>query len=583
MKVLEHRLAPWFVLAIALALGLSTIQLGFYNDDYAIHAGLQGLWPNGPPVWDLYRFSYDGEAGNRAAIAHSDLPWWTAPALKLHLVRPLASLSFALDAKIFGTSSSVGWHLHSIAWYLLVVHLVGTVLRRVLPRATATIAMFVYAVSAAHFFSFGWIACRHMVIAAAFGLGGLAMLVRDQRRGPWVFAIGLAASLAGGETGIGIAVFGIVFMIAKTKREGLALRLAPTALVLVAWLGAYVALGGGAAHSDGYIDPTSAPARFASKAATMLPVMIGNALLGVPAEMVSVASPGSFVVVGVIAAVFAFLMWRGARDAMDADERSALPWLLAAAVLATAPSLGGFPGGRILLVPNVGFAALIAVLIRRGFVRTPHGSTIGRVNRAVGAGLLCFVHVVAAPLMNLGNASFNAKVARQLEAATATIDVENVPPGGVRLFVIGASDPLVTMYPPIVGIVTSPKFRERAHCWSVVSPTKSAHEMRRVGPNEIVVRPTSGRMLEGPFESLHRSKTDAFRVGDEVRQCNVVYRVTAVDQGKPTELDLTFDVPLEDPSLRILLWNGERFVPLAIPSVGETAQIAWSPGPLGMF
>jgi len=581
VKALEHRLARWFVLAIALALGLSSLKLGFYNDDYLLIAGVKGYWPHGPPVWDLYRFSYGSERGNLEAIADSGLMWWSAPAFKLHLVRPLASLSFVLDLKLFGDASSVGWHLHSIAWYLALVYLVGCVLRAVMPRATATanLAMLIYAVSSAHFFSYAWIAGRHLAIAATFGMIGLLVLLRGRRHGHWIFAGCLAASLAGGEAGVGIAVFGVVYMLTHGKRA----ELAPTAIVLCVWLGCYVAVGGGAGHSDGYVDPTSAPGRFAVKAATMLPVMIGNATFAVPAEMAAMMSPAPLAVLGLVAAAFVFAMWRGTNLAMTDDERSPLPWLVVAGLIAIVPSLGGFPGARILLIPNVGFAALIAVLVRRGFAKVKGGSTVGRIARAGGAGLLCFVHVIAAPLVNVGNGSFTAKTARQLEALSATVDVSDAPSTGVRFFVLGASDPTVTMYPPTLQLATSAKHRELARCWSIVSGAKTAHEMKRVAPNVLVVRPTSGHMLDGPFEAIWRSTSDPLHVGDESRQCNVVYRVTAMEGVLPSEIQLTFDVPLEDPSVRFLRWNGERFERLVVPSVGETATIAWSPGPLGMF
>lgn len=232
MKLLERSWAPWLVLAIAFVLGLATIQMGFYVDDHPIRAALQGHWPGGPRAWDLYRFAPGDEAGNRAEIAAGALPWWTSPFLKLHLIRPLASLTFALDEKLFG-ASPIGWHLHSIAWYLLLVLAVWRVLEPLLPRATATLALLVYAMSTAHLFPYGWIACRHMVVAAAFGMLGLGSLVRGHRHGQWHFALGLAAGLAGGETALGVAAFGVIYMFVSTRRQDLFARLAPTTFVLL--------------------------------------------------------------------------------------------------------------------------------------------------------------------------------------------------------------------------------------------------------------------------------------------------------------------------------------------------------------
>lgn len=327
----------------------------------------------------------------------------------------------------------------------------------------------------------------------------------------------------------------------------------------------------------------SAPGRFGVKAVTMLPIMVANATFGTPAELASIVPVAPLMALGAIATAFLAAMWRGSAPAMADDERRALPWLVVAAVLALAPSVGGFPGARVLLVPNVAFSALVAVCIRRGFARIPDASAVSRVARAAGAGLLVLVHVVAAPLVDLGNAAFNAKVGRQLESLSMSVDVGTDAQPSVRMFVVGASDPLVTLYPPLVMLAGSPKHRERLSCWLILEASKQAHRLTRTSERELLLRPASGPLLRGPFESLFRSKTDPFRAGDEVRQCGVVYRIESVVDGLPNEVRTTFDVPLEDPSIRFVRWNGERFVPLELPRVGEHVEIPWSAGPIGAF
>jgi hypothetical protein len=71
-------------------------------------------------------------------------------------------------------------NLHSIAWYVALVAVVGLVLRSVLPRATANLAMLVFALSTAHYFPYAWISCRHMVLAAIPSLLGCWAFVVDR-------------------------------------------------------------------------------------------------------------------------------------------------------------------------------------------------------------------------------------------------------------------------------------------------------------------------------------------------------------------------------------------------------------------
>jgi len=90
-------------------------------------------------------------------------------------------------------------------------------------------------------------------------------------------------------------------------------------------------------------------------------------------------------------------------------------------------------------------------------------------------------------------------------------------------------------------------------------------------------------MLRGPFESLYRAEHVPFRVGDEARQCGATYRVTAVDAGRPTEVEIHFDRSLDDPSIRLLAWRDGRLKALSPPRIGESVEIGWAPGPLGAF
>jgi hypothetical protein len=128
------------ILVGTLLLALPSIAFGFYIDDYVLRAEVAGLVENSPPAWDLYRFTGDTPAEGRADIAAGKLRWWTSPELHVHLVRPLSSLLFVLDAKVFG-AAPLGYHLVSIAWYLALVAAVGALLQHVLPGGAGTMAM----------------------------------------------------------------------------------------------------------------------------------------------------------------------------------------------------------------------------------------------------------------------------------------------------------------------------------------------------------------------------------------------------------------------------------------------------------
>jgi hypothetical protein len=567
-EMLESPRAPLVILALALLVTLPSIQLAFYNDDHAMRAALRGTWPGGPPAWDLYRFANGDPTTNGAAIEMGGLPWWTAPGLKIHLVRPLPSFLFALDNAIFG-AAPLGYHLHSLAWYLALVAAVGALLRRLLPRATANLALLLYALSTAHFFPYAWISCRHMLIAAVPSTLALVAFVRD-RRATALGALALAIAFAGGETALGVIAFPIAYAVLGAERTfaARARAIAPLLAVGALYIVVYALVHGGAAQSDGYVDPMSAPGRYFVRTATMVPVMIGNAVFGVPAEIATIAPHGPLIVLGLVATLFLVALARACAPSMDREEHAVLPWLVGGAILALVPGLGAFPGARLLLLPNIGFMALLAVLIRRG-------SALRSAPR-LGAGLLVVVHLVLAPLIDVGNGSYHARIGRDTEAIAARAAIG---PGRPRVFIV-ASDPMVAMYVSAILAETAP---ERAACWSVISASKQAHRIARTGSASITVSPMDGSILHGPFESVYRSADLPFHVGDEVRQCGATYRVTEVDDGKPRAFEITFDLPLDDPSLRILVWKDGSLTAFVPPAIGDSSDVAWSAGPLGAF
>jgi hypothetical protein len=88
------------------------------------------------------------------------------------------------------------------------------------------------------------------------------------------------------------------------------------------------------------------------------------------------------------------------------------------------------------------------------------------------------------------------------------------------------------------------------------------------------VRPESG-FLDNEWLRIVRGPSRPFRAGDEVALSDVRARVRDVTaDARPAEVDFTFGVPLEDPSLVWMrLKAGGALVPWAPPAVGETRRL----------
>ena len=258
---LSRPVAPEIVIVVGALFALRSIGIGFFADDDALIAFLAKRHPFSPAWYDLYRFVPGNPADTFTSIARGDLPWWTAPGLRLHLVRPLSSALFALDRALYGTSP-LGYHLSSIAWWgalLLAVHLL---FKRILPPATATLALLLFAVTEAALHPYAWLSARHALVAAAPATFGLVSAVRAREDewalGRWLAPLGMVVALAGSEMALGGLAFWVSYEAfgparGGTWKERLSRAAVPIAIGL-AYLALYAAADGGARASGGYVD-----------------------------------------------------------------------------------------------------------------------------------------------------------------------------------------------------------------------------------------------------------------------------------------------------------------------------------------
>ena len=92
-----------------------------------------------------------------------------------------------------------------------------------------------------------------------------------------------------------------------------------------------------------------------------------------------------------------------------------------------------------------------------------------------------------------------------------------------------------------------------------------------------------GGLFDDYLGRLFRSARDPLRVGDVVEMERMRVEVVGVDKaGQPTELLFRFAVPLEDPSLVWMTWEGRGYVPFTPPAVGETVSLPPPPSPTAL-
>jgi hypothetical protein len=577
MSLLTSRRASWLVVAAAVLVSLPGLSVGLFNDDYlhrlVLSPGGSHDFHGGPLT--LYEF-LPRTPGHTAALRQTGaMPWWVDPDLAMSFFRPLSSLSLAADVSLFG-SSMLGAHLHSILWFAVLAASVHALFRRILPPALSTVAALIYAVAGYHAMASAWIASRHVLLAATFAV--LAVLFHVRRRedayrpGLWLSPLLFAASLLCSESGLGaIALLGAYEAFgAPGDRRARITALAPAAIVAVVYLGAYVALGYGVRASGGYLDPFREPLAFLPELLTRSASLLADALLAFPSDLWGIhAIRPALVVVGVVAVVLVAFGYRVVRPSIPQAERRAVTWLGVGSLAALLPVLPGFVGGRLLVLPGLGAAVLLASIIVHGW-RAPLRVRVVAIGLAV-------VHFGLSPLARLAQESQFAAFSRAEARVASDATIECAP--GAMAHVIGASDFSIATYGAL--ILTLHRGIELAG-WRNLLMVPHDLSLTRTSASSFELEIQGGSMLETAMERVYRRPSNRFAPDDEVRLSDLVVRVVAVSPTGPTRVAFAFDSPLDDPRRCFVTWRDGALHPLRFPAVGESVLVRRELGPMGM-
>ena len=165
----------WLALVVVAAVYAGAPMAGFVWDDQSLYLGNHAV---SVPSWEK--------------IWMRDL-WCCSGGAASGYYRPLITLSFVLDRSLFGLSS-VGPHLHSLAWHLLVVHLTRLLLLERVGPARAWTAALIFGLHPIQSEAVLFLSARSELVMAAGVVGTL--LAVDRRRLPLAACVALLACLA---------------------------------------------------------------------------------------------------------------------------------------------------------------------------------------------------------------------------------------------------------------------------------------------------------------------------------------------------------------------------------------------------
>lgn len=598
--VLAHPRWPWVAALVGVLLASPALWAGLQLDDH-LHRFLVGLHARGEglgPWWDLYAAAEGDPALTRARMDVGFSPWWTLPELRLRFLRPVSAATHYVE---YAAWPDAAWLMHaqSLAWYGALVVVVGALLRRWLgPTWVAGLGTLLFAIDDAHATPVGWIAQRNALVSATLVV--LVLVIHDRARrdgwrpGAWLGPIVLALALGAGEGSVAaLGYLGAHALLLEPGRavgggaeEAWARRavrgvvaLWPYVGVVIAWRLAYDALGYGAEGSGVYLDPVREPAAFLAALPERMAALGLSQLAWPAADAWAVGAPAWGGARAVAAAVLVLLVLVGAsaseevncaNSAMASNARQGSLVAFLGAALSLVPAAAVVPGDRMLLLVGVGGSAAVARVIAVAFGEDRRGWSWPRPLAAVLTPLLLAIHGVLAPLaLPREVAALSPELEEHQRAAVASLPADpalarqdlvivNAPPTFVSstLWLLRWGDPERAL-------------PRRLRC---LGSTFAPVVVQRPDAHTLVLQPVGG-YLGDPFTANARGRAHPFAVGDRVVLDGWSVEMMGVAHERPTVVRIRFDVPLEDPSLRWVVWQGDRFVPFVPPAPGRSLAI----------
>jgi hypothetical protein len=517
-----------------------------------------------------------------AARTAGTVPWWIDPEFHQAFLRPIASLSLALD---FALWPSAPWlmHLENSLLFAGLVLLAASLYQAFgLPRRARGVASFFFAMQAAQSMTTGWISGRNTLLAAVFGFGAVRLFIAAQsgKRTRLAALAAFALALLSAEGGVaalaylfayahcfGAAAVPVSGGTSRALPEAKSLISAPAplaqrwgalwgfAVLVVAWLIVYRAYGYGVKHSGFYVDPSQDPLQFLCDLLSAIPIYLASQLT-VPFAGASGMHPLAVPFLTVVSLAILFVSRSLWLPWVRQDSRARALGL--GALLAVMPLGSSVPQDRLVSFIALGVCGVLALIVEERL-----GPQAGEMPQR-GARRLWRYHAVWAPLLYVpflfGSLS--------MIAGGGAIVLDRVLGADVRpVLLVNAPS-----YLPV-------HFFARKRAW--YGDAHPPVDLLYAGGSEVELTRSAEQSLElvvargyffGRFERSDREpRRRPLRAGDVIDSARMRVVVLEVADGAPTRVRFELASPLTE--ARVYAWQGRKVVPLTPPKLGQTIRI----------
>ncbi|MFC1654937.1 hypothetical protein ACFL2F_03935 [Myxococcota bacterium] len=566
-----QRLVRYSLLIVVLTgivLFLPSLSNGFLADDVyhlAVLERFERLDDVGP--LSIYTFE-EGKPDRMGPVQGSLGPWWASENYRQNFFRPVSSFFHLVDHSLFGLEP-VGYHATNLLlWGLLLAMVVW--FYRELARdfgqssLTVLLAGLLFALDDAHVLNVAWLAHRYALVGAIFTLGAFLQYHRFRRDGKtrsllWSLLLCTLGLLSDEGT------IGIVFWVAAyeicLRRDQLgkrAISAAPVMVLVLVYLTIYNLLGYGCAGSENYLDPLRNPARFVQEGfLERFPFLITGALTPVPAQLsftrVVTGEAWPLLVAWGLGIVVVLLF-------VPLLRRNPLVRFMAlCALLSMLPRAAAFAHNRLLLLPTIGTAWMLAAYVT-GARRDQPASFLVLWSRRIVVVLILGFHGLVAPTQALFDTNGYRKQAKKELAAALEAEMPG-PEQSDDARVLLLAGPASGVYMAGLRWIAGLPYPEAV--W-MVAAGKGAYRFTRTGPASFSIKLLSGDFLGG-IGARNCVEEFSFSRGQRFRQGAMQVVINDVEGGRIREIEVTIDRPLDQPEVWLVVWDGKRFIRRRVP------------------
>jgi hypothetical protein len=506
----------------------------------------------------------------------------------------------ALDFRLFGTQAGA-MHLHSLAWFAVLLAAAAWLLSRTLPPPAASLAIVLYALSPCHAVPVGWLANRSTLLASALGFLAVDLQLRYRARASKrLFAVcagvtGLA--LLAGEYALCALAYALAF--AALAGDELDARsrwrsALPVLLPLAAYLVLHTALGSDVIGSGFYLSPVRDPWQFVQAIFTRVPALAADLLFSVPSLYfngspplrnqilsLNLFSPEVWlalpdwrtwhVLIGYCAiALGSWLVWRLVHRTARSHP---LRWLSVGAALSVLPCAGSLPEDRLLEASTLGASALIASALLAGVPWLRAATTTRtRLARALLYGLLLWLPISAAR-RSYGEARALSASAESARIWALDADLPSTASASTRVYLLAAGDFNTAVNLPWLRFMHG---RALPQSYRRLCPGPLPVDVTRSADRVLEVNVLTNALHGTALPSLYRAADAAMHAGDHIELPGLAVDVLNVFQDNPSRVRFTFDRSIDDPTLWFVIASKDGLRHQAMPALHETRRVPYA-------